>query len=236
MNVTSSIQEIRNYYYGAIFFLVYNLPVLFISVCCNLNYLQELQESQSPTGCCNTLKSNCKPLQLGYIISIIIVEPTFSLVSFYLFYIFLGLVAAPVATGFNLGLATTLFFYTNVCIVMVLQILKLKDVYLYFKGRCTKTESSENQPLQPKKEQCTKTESSENQPNKDTNCNCKTLAIVLKMLIVGLVWLTIVSFCVFFYMISFNVGPYTSTVSLLVFVVDFLPAMLFAICPMFLIR
>ena len=209
LNVTSSIQDILIYYIcAAISVLVYNPVVLIITLCCTL---KSLQKSQSHTGWRDTLKSNKL-----YVAATIIIELTVNLLSFHIFYIFLGLAAAPVATGFNLGLATTIFLSTNVYLVMILKINEetCKSVWnVLIKGYKAVPEGSEG------KSTCTCT------------CICSTFTKVLMNIIVILVWMTIISYCVFFYVISVHVGPFTSTVSLLVFIVDLFIAMLAAIFP-----
>ena len=233
VNVTSSLKNIRNFYiFAAIFVLGYNPVVLFITLCCTL---KSLQKSQSYTGWRDTLK-NTKL----YVAAIVIVELTGNLLSFHLFYIFLGLVAAPVATGFNLGLAATIFFITNVCLVMFLvinkdimmsllmeMVAKLRG-YKSLKGTNTPGPSETSSSTPPN---TSPPETSDQESTFTCTCIC---TYTLMNIIVLLVWMAIISYCVFFYMITVNVGPYTSTVSLLVFVVGLFPAMLSAIFPIFL--
>ncbi len=59
-------------------------------------------------------------------------------------------------------------------------------------------------------------------PDQESTFTCTCICTYTLMnIIVLLVWMAIISYCVFFYMITVNMGPYTSTVSLLVFVVGF---------------
>ncbi len=108
VNVTSSLKSICNFYiFAAIFVLGYNPVVLFIILCCTL---KSLQKSQSYTGWRDTLK-NTKL----YVAAIVIVELTGNLLSFHLFYIFLGLVAAPVAILVLILVLQQQFFLLQTC-------------------------------------------------------------------------------------------------------------------------
>ncbi len=228
LNVTSSIQDIRIFYiFAAIFVLGYNPVVLFITLCCTLKFLQ--QKSQPHTGWWDTLKNNKL-----YVAATSIVELTGNLLSFHFFYIFLGLVAAPVATGFNLGLATTIFLSTNVCFVMGLKINEemCKDILTETREKKS-NEEERKRLLECKPVKVDNSDKESDSKGKSTcTCVCTCICITLLMnIIVIFVWMTIILYCVFFYMISVHVGPFTSTVSVLVFVVDLFIAMLAAIFP-----
>ncbi len=234
MNVTSSIQDIRIFYiFAAIFVLGYNPVVLFITLCCTLKFLQK---SKPHTRWRDTLKNNKL-----YVAATSIVELTGNLLSFHFFYIFLGLVAAPVATGFNLGLATTIFLSTNVCFVMGLEINKdicksINCKSINCKSIKLNTQANEKDALvtpksdtQANEKDALVTQKSDTQADKHKNC-CSCICTSIYIVLI-FVWMTIILYCVFFYMISVHVGPFTSTVSVLVFVVDLFIAMLAAIFP-----
>ena len=212
MNVKSSILDTYIYYIiAAIFVLVYNPLLLIISLRCILKSLPKSQSQKS-----NKL----------YVVATFIVESTLNLLSFYLFYIFLGLVAAPVATGFNLGFATTIFFLTNMCIVIMLLILCNQDTETTDEG----SDSEQQRTNRNGYEEITEFLGEEH----TCTCICTICTKVLMASTVILVWMAIISYCVFFYMIAVHVGPYTSTVSLLAFVISLFPVILSAIFPMFL--
>ncbi len=209
MNVKSSILDTTIYYIIAAIFVAYNPLLLIISLRCILKSLPKSQKS-------NKL----------YVVATFIVESTLNLLSFYLFYIFLGLVAAPVATGFNLGFATTIFFLTNMCIVIMLLILCNQDTETTDEG----SDSEQQRTNRNGYEEITEFLGEEH----TCTCICTICTKVLMASTVILVWMAIILYCVFFYMIAVHVGPYTSTVSLLAFVISLFPVILSAIFPMFL--
>ncbi len=219
-NVKSSILDTYIYYIiAAIFVLAYNPLLLIISLCCIFKSLPKSQSQKS-----NKL----------YVVATFIVESTLNLLSLYLFYIFMGLVAAPVATGFNLGLATTFYFFTIACIVMLSKCNQDTDTDML-----TKTSDKGSGSEQKINKQATDTNGYEKITEflvENCICTCirTTCTKVLMTALVILVWMEITSYCIFFHMIAVNVGPYTSTVSLLAFVISLFPVILSAIFPMFL--